>query len=240
MTRTILVTYASPNMTRSRDLCVDSALKHGCTHAWPQSDDTMSFEFRDFNKDILSAERGAGYWLWKPYHIYKAMQLMADGEILVYADAGVEFINNVSHIIDRMDENIFLFTNTHPNHHWTKRSVLDYMVKNWEQQYTADTPWPQVQASVIFLRVCQETRAFIKQWLLYCQFPGMIDDSKGPCGEYPFYQDHRHDQSILTILAARWMYKLHWWPTAYAEHIRIPGDNYPVIFNHHRKRNNEW
>lgn len=236
--RTILVTYASPNMTRSRDLCVDSALKHGCTHAWPQSDDTMSFEFKDFNKDILSAERGVGYWLWKPYFIYKAMQLMADNETLIYADAGVEFINHVSYITTRMDENIFLFTNTHPNHHWTKREVLAAMMPDWDENYTVDTPWPQVQASVIFFRICKETRDFVKRWLLWCQMPGMIDDEKGL--QHPYFQDHRHDQSILSVLATQVAYKLHWWPTAYAEHIRVAGDTYPVMFRHHRKRNNEW
>lgn len=237
--RTILVTYASPNMTRSRDLCVDSALKHGCTHAWPQSDDTMSFEFRDFNKEILNQPRGAGYWLWKPYFIYKAMQLMVNGEILVYADAGVEFINNVSHIIDRMDENVFLFTNTHPNHHWTKQETLDEMWPDWFRFYPdKDSRWPQVQASVIFFRVCKETRDFVKRWLLWCQMPGMIDDEKRQ--QHPYFQDHRHDQSILSVLATQVDYKLHWWPTAYSEHIRVAGDTYPVMFRHHRKRNNEW
>lgn len=238
--RTILVTYSDDAMMLSKQLCADSALKHGCTHAWMQSPDTISYEFKDFNKDIWQpGNRGADcFWLFKPYVIYKAMQLMADNETLIYADAGVEFINHVSYITTRMDENIFLFTNTHPNHHWTKREVLAAMMPDWDENYTVDTPWPQVQASVIFFRICKETRDFVKRWLLWCQMPGMIDDEKDD--QYKFFQDHRHDQSILTILATQQQYKLHWWPTQYSEHIRVPGDTYPVMFNHHRKRNNEW
>jgi hypothetical protein len=240
MSRIILVTFSDASMSISKELCVESALKHGCTHAWPQNPDTISYEFKQVNRDIWQpGNRGADcFWLFKPYIIYKGMLQMQDGEVLIYADAGVEFINDVQHIISRMDENVFLFTNTHPNHHWTKRETLEEMMPGFVEMRDADYVWPQVQASVIFFRICKETIDFVKRWLLWCQMPGIIDDVKGDQKRY--FQDHRHDQSVLTCLATKYVYKLHWWPTAYAEHIRVPGDTYPVMFNHHRKRNHEW
>jgi hypothetical protein len=230
------VTYSDDQMTISRDKCIMSMKKNGVDEV--EGNIALDYHFCSVNSSIIDHPRGAGYWLWKPYVISKMMERCCDGDILIYADAGVEFVNHVSHIIDRMDENIFLFTNTHPNHHWTKRETLDAMMPGWENTYHINTPWPQVQASVIFFKVCQETRNFVKRWLLWCQMPGLIDDSKG--AQKPYFQDHRHDQSILTILATQAGYKLHWWPTAYAEHIRVSGDDYPVMFNHHRKRNNEY
>lgn len=232
------VSYSDDKMTKSKELCSLSMLKNGVDEV--EDNITLDWNFSKFNADILSSPRGCGYWLWKPYCINEIMNRCNDGDMVVYADSGVEFIAPVREIISRMDQNAFLFTNTHPNHHWTKRYALDQMQPGWEKEYDKDTPWPQVQASVIFLKVCEETRRFVKEWLLWAQMPDIISDKPSPQGEYPFYQDHRHDQSIITVLAYRYGYRLHWWPTAYAEHIRVPGDTYPVLFNHHRKRNHEW
>jgi len=232
----LLVNYADHRMTRSQLICSQSAIQFGVETVIPMNPQMISAAFRQFNREILRTERGAGLWLWKPYCIFRTMLNCNNGDILIYADAGVEFINSVQHIIGRMEEDIFLFTNTHPNHHWTKRHVLDTMMPGWESKYQKDTPWPQVQASVIFFRVNDKAKAFVKEWLNYCQMPGMIDDSLGH--EYPFFQDHRHDQSILTILAYKAGYSLHWWPTQYSNHLpRSERDSYPIIFNHTRKRN---
>lgn len=233
-----LVSFADSNMTKALSLCCESAAKYGVDVCWPQNPNTISDEFHYFNKEIFANERGFGNWLWKPYFIYKALLVAEENDILIYSDAGVQFINNVSHIIDRMDQDIFFFTNTYPNHHWTKRYVLDQMMPGWEKVYEVDTPWPQVQASAIFFKVCQKTRDFVKRWLLWCQMPGFINDTTGE--EYRFYQEHRHDQSILTILATQEGYRLHWWPTVYSDHIKVEGDSYPVIFSHHRLRNHEY
>lgn len=231
-----LISYASKNMTQSQQKCVESGLRHGVDmcNKYNPSDIDRNFVYQN---PVLNEPRGAGYWLWKPYIIFKHFDLCGENDTIIYADAGVEFINSIHHIIDRMDQNAFLFTNTHPNHHWTKRYVLDQMLPEWQIIYGKDTPWPQVQASVIILKVCEETRNFVKEWLLWCQMPNIINDVKGPYDELPYFQDHRHDQSVITVLARKYGYKLHWWPSQYAMHIRVPGDDYPVLVNHHRRRN---
>lgn len=243
-----LVTYSDDKMTISKDKCCASALKHGIDVCWPQNPDTISFEFRDFNKEILSAERGCGFWLWKPYHIYKAILQCQEGDYLVWADAGVEFVNSVKEIIDKMDEDIFFFTNGFKHAEWCKHDVIKTILPSlspllYQQADKSWIPSPQVQASCIFFKVNQKTKDFVKEWLLYCQIPGFIDDSPSVLPNYPTFAEHRHDQAILTCLQIKYGYKLHFWPTNYSEHIRHtaqPEDNYPTLFNHHRKRNNEW
>lgn len=228
------ITYADDRMTRSAELCKQSMLKNGVDDV--DENIVLDWNFSKFNADILNNKRGAGYWLWKPYVVNEAMGRLTDDDILVYSDAGIEWLQPVHEIINRMDQNAFLFTNTHPNHHWTKRYTLDTIKPGWNHNIDADSPWPQVQASVIFLKACEETRRFVKEWLLWCQMPDIINDTPSPGGEMAYFQDHRHDQSVLTLMANKYGYRLHWWPTAYAEHIRVPGDTYPVLFNHHRKR----
>lgn len=248
--KTILVTYSDHTMTKSKELCCSSASKHGCDVFYAHNPDTIAQDFKYINQDIFSQSRGAGYWLWKSYVIYKAMiqPSTKEGDIIVYSDAGIEFVNSVRHIIDRMDEDIFFFTNGFPHVEWCKVDVLSAILPGHpDHQLTALDDFgvqpKQVQASVIFFRVNQQTKDFVKEWLLYCQMPGFIDDSPSKLPNYPTFAEHRHDQAICTCLAIKHGYKLHFWPTNYSEHIRHtaqPEDSYPTLFNHHRKRNHEW
>lgn len=249
-----LVTYSDQNMTISRERCIKSALSHGVdsVHEW---DNFMmqETEFYQLNQDIFQeGARGAGcYWLFKPFVIYKALLDMTESDVLCYADAGIEFINDVSHIINVMDEDVFLFGNNWDHVEWCKMDVVkkinySYLEKEgfWNSDY--DT-LKQVQASVIFIRPTQKAKEFIKEWLCYCMMPGLIDDSPSKVPNYPTFSDHRHDQAILTCLAIKYEIMRHWWPASYSNGAFVydkieqyKSDNYPVMFNHTRKRNNEY
>jgi hypothetical protein len=234
------ITYADSKMTISASKCVQSALANGADESYYLTNDNLEEEFYRFNEATLKQERGVGYWLWKPYIVYQTMTDLNDGDILIYSDAGVEFVNNVSEIINRMTEDIFFFTNGFLQKEWCKGDIMN-KINGWYTYETFDQK--QVQASVIFFKVNQRTRDFVKEWLLWCQMPGLIDDSPSRFENCKTFAENRHDQSILTALQIKYGYKLHFWPTNYSEHIRHtaqPEDNYPVIFNHHRKRNNEY
>jgi len=246
-----LVSYADNKMSKSLELCCNSALKNGVDVIWPNNPETISHEFKFFNSDILSQERGSGYWLWKPYFIYKGLLNAKEGDYVIYSDAGVEFVANVNEIIGRMDEDIFFFTNGWLHVEWCKGDVMNTINKCYYEDgefVWGDNPLydyrhiKQVQASVIFFRVNQKTRDFVKEWLLYSQMPGFIDDSSSKVPNYPTFAENRHDQAVLTCVAIKHGYKIdHWWPTIYSAHLpRNERDSYPVLFNHHRKRNDEW
>lgn len=212
-----------------------------------------------------------------------AMNAREEGSTLIYADVGVEFINHVSHIIDRMDQDIFLFGNNWEHAHWCKGDVA---YACWPDNYGGEagsvaSVWgrygKQAQASVIFFRVSDYSRKFVKEWLDWClsgvrigaaitfgkdnaerrderatwsEFRYLIDDSPSFFNNHPEFQEHRHDQAILTTLAYREGIKLHYWPAVYNKggspefvYEKLPeyaGDSYPVLFSHHRKRNHEW
>ena len=261
-----LVTFADESMSRAAELCVDSALQHGVIRGCAVGPSMRPYTWEwllnetDF-KAGHSAEflngRGLAFWSWKPFIIDHAMRQLPDGFHLVYADAGVEFINNVSHVIDRMDQEVFLFGNNWEHAHWCKRDVIDAVwpaPSNSGHNENERVPgwWrfgKQCQASVIFFRVSDYSRKFVKEWLDWCLFEGgrLIDDSPSRAPNHPEFQEHRHDQAILTTLAYREGIKLHWWPASYNDgafaYEKLPcyaGDNYPVMFNHHRKRNHEF
>jgi hypothetical protein len=256
-----LVAFSDESMSRSRQLCAESAKRYGV--------DTVDYwhatEFRD--TPVRTTDRGCGYWAWKPWIINDLMRsaIPCNDDVIIYSDAGVEFINNVNYIIDRMEQDIFLFGNSWEHAHWCKRDIVEAV---WPYTYTPEpisvtpspvgpeykrVPWEafgkQAQASVIFFRVSDYSKQFVAEWLKWCLFEDgrLIDDSPSRAPNHPEFQENRHDQAILTTLAYREGIKLHWWPASYNDgaftYEKLPcyaGDDYPIMFNHHRKRNHEW
>jgi len=58
-------------------------------------------------------ERGAGYWLWKPYIILKTLLYeMEEGDLLLYADSGSEAIGDLRPLFELAEEDdIVIFRN---------------------------------------------------------------------------------------------------------------------------------
>lgn len=239
MTR--LITFTDSNMTIAADICVASALNNNVQETKIFGPKDIDAKFRKANAAILDQSRGCGYWLWKPYFIDLELKKMKDGDILIYCDAGVEIVNNVNHIIDRMDNDIFLFGNMFKHEHWCKGGVIEDMFPSNRANYDK-----QVQASVIFIRNSETSRMLIAGWLKDCQRPGFIDDSPMGFPNHPEFKEHRHDQAILTCIWYRWTGPdLHWWPAMYnAGNFTYEKtgytDTYPVLFHHHRMRNSDF
>lgn len=238
---THLTTYADTSMSLAAQICAASAKANGIDKVWSWTDAAIrQTEFYEQNKAILDQPRGSGYWLWKPFIILDTLQRMKEGEILVYADAGVEFVAPVQHIIDRMTDDIWLFGNMYQHVHWCKADVFGMTGIQYPHKDKK-----QVQASVIVIKNTTYSRSFIYRWLEFCQRPGMIDDTPSGFLDHPEFREHRHDQAIITTLAYQEnMFNLHWWPAMYncgAFTYEKGGytDNYPVLFHHHRCRNNE-
>lgn len=240
---THLVLYGTKEMYRSAVLCKQSAYKQGISYVWQWEEPALkNTEFYEQNKELLDQPRGCGYWAWKPFIILDTLlNRCNDGDICIYADAGIEWVNSSDHIINRMDQDIFLFGNMYNHLHWCKADCWVPILSNQYYGYKGK----QCQASVLFVRKTDKAVEFIKSWLSLCLQAGMIDDSPSKLPNDPEFQEHRHDQAILTCLAIRDGIKLHWWPAMYnnGAFTYEKGnytDTYPVIFHHHRKRNNEW
>lgn len=235
--------YAIDNMSKSLEVCLRAAMVFGKVDvAHGYGPDDIDREFFENNCNILPAEKGAGFWLWKPYVVNKVMNEANDGDVVIYCDAGVEFITDVREIINVMDQDIFLFSNGHQHVHWCKADVIQAILGQ-RAIVMEMVEHQQVQASVIFIKVNGYTRSFIKEWLLWCQMPGFITDEPSKVPNHPEFAEHRYDQAILCCLQIKYGYKLHWWADKMwyeNQRYRWPDDKYPSMFLHHRKRNHEW
>jgi hypothetical protein len=242
MTR--LITFTDDNMTIAAEICKESALQNNVDEARIYGMHDIDKDFKQKNSEIFSAKRGPAYWIWKPYLIDRELSQMEDGEYLIYSDAGVEFVNNINHIIDRMNSDVWVFGNKFKHVHWCKADVMNTVFPGvsphlWENCY-------QAQASVIVFRNSPRSRKFVKRWLDLCQQPGLIDDSPSNAPNHPEFQEHRHDQAILTALVFEADdISLHWWPAMYnaGNFTYDKGtyeDTYPILFHHHRLRNYDF
>ena len=227
------ITFTDHNMTISAEKCKASAEKFGCDSSKIYTPKDIRPIFYNQNKAVLSQERGAGYWLWKPYFIQQRLATMKDGEILVYTDAGVEFVSNVQQLIDEMEGDIMVFGNGHRHGDWCKGDVLVHMGAD---EYVDHD---QVQASCVIIRKSKYIFAFIDEWIEWACQKGFIDDTPSFYANEPTFKEHRHDQAILTNLAIREGIKFNRWPAQYALRGNEKYNNkYGQVFNHHGLRNN--
>src|SRR5689334_13786412 len=110
----VLVNYATSEYFPSQRRLNSSALKHGIKEVISLSPKSIcKTDFYEKNRKILNQNRGAGYWLWKPYIILDSILKLEEHDILVYLDSGTEIIGDLSPLIELCidKEGILLFEN---------------------------------------------------------------------------------------------------------------------------------
>jgi hypothetical protein len=155
----------------------------------------------------LDSPRGAGFWLWKPYIILETLKLLGN-DCLLYCDAGRSSYYRFHSYPRRLERRIhetpqgFVLGPAIPHlgniEQWTKRDCLVLM--------KADTPAILKQPLILtwsLWRRREKSDAFLRTWLAACLDRRCLTDDTNVCGlpNYNEFKDHRHDQSIVSILA---------------------------------------
>lgn len=202
-----LINYADQTYYESQKSNTESALKvGGFDKVISYGVKDLDFEFVSKNKLILEQKRGAGFWSWKPYIISKTLEKINDGDLLFYSDAGCVFIRDINPLIELLDiteQQLILFEleDVHTIRKWTKRDCLVYMGLD-EEKYLDQ---PQLLGGFSVMRKNPFVVSFVQEWLSYAQDPRIITDAPNECGlsNYPEFIDHRHDQSIVSLLGRK-------------------------------------
>jgi hypothetical protein len=155
---------------------------------------------------INKNRRGFGYWIWKPYLIKKNMDIMDDGDILLYSDSGCELgIENKEKLLECFDlvkREKLMATRVAGQIEikWSKKDLIEKICIDDEKHLNS----LQNQATVILLLVCPETRYLINEWYdISCDYHN-IDDSPSISKNYESFIEHRHDQSIFSLLTKKY------------------------------------
>jgi hypothetical protein len=206
------------------------------THVFGVEDIDETFRLKNLN--ILSQGRGAGYWLWKPYFIFKVLSEIDMGDALFYVDAGNIFLNNPSFLFDKLiDNDIILFDNRDgmndgnppPNKDWTKKDTFSIM--GLDNDHCINSP--HVNASYQVYKKTLKTIDFVSELLEWSQNENILTDIPNITGEnYPTFKDHRHDQSVLSLMACKYNLKLEIDPSEWGNKCGLRET--PQLFLHHR------
>lgn len=222
------ITYATPKYIDSAKNIINSAKflgKFDETKLFTNTD--IDDKFLKRNEHILKNERGAGYWLWKPYIILKQLLELNDGDILCYCDTQFLFLDNIDIIIKDIlpeDQDIGI-THNKPN----ERIYLEkqfskgdaFLFMNAFEEEIRNTP--QCWAGFVIFRKSFESILFVSNWLAHAQNEKIINDTPSMIvNNDNYFIDNRHDQTVLSLLAKKWKIKFNNFPLNTLHNIRVP------------------
>jgi uncharacterized protein YndB with AHSA1/START domain len=224
-----IVSYANGQYLLSRKVLMESARRYGIDEFRPWNRaEVERTPFYKMHKSTLDLQRGSGYWLWKPFIIHEVLKEMNAGDLVVYSDAGIEIIDDISPLLQICQQRELLLFAGHyddvgspgPNicSKWTKRDCFVYM--GCDEPYYYESR--MLDASFLVLMKTERSVAFVREWLLYCSQGSLLTDHPNVCDfpNLPNFIEHRHDQSILSLLAARDNIELFRHPSQYGNHLK--------------------
>jgi hypothetical protein len=236
----IICSYGNQPYYKSLDLLERTSYEigkvdefHRYTREWLEST-----EFYKKNQYILDKHRGNGYWMWKPFIILESFNKMDDGDVVLYSDAAINVISDLDQLFSIAQKEkiiVFRLPGGHLNKTWTKKDCFVLMQADLPVYHNAR----QTQGALSLWKKTPETIAVLKTWLNYMKDPRILTDDPNFCGmNCPGFKDHRHDQSVLSILRLKYELEQFRDPTQWGndEIDQFRNSPYPQLFNHHRQK----
>lgn len=179
----------------------------------------IKLRIKNFNYPIKK-KRLYGYACWKPYIIKKYFDELPNGSILQYSDIGCHFnyrgIIRLKKYVEFCEkENVLVFQYRIPDWHkkyenykfqeyfeyeYTKSETLDYMgVKKDSKILNSQQIW----SGCFFIKKNDFGKKILSEWLSLSEIDNIIDDNKSKIDNYKTFIEHRHDQSIFSIICKK-------------------------------------
>ena len=159
-------------------------------------------EFKNKHMHFINNNRRFyGYAVWKPYIVLKELETMKDGDILLYCDAGCELKatgkKRMFEYIDIVKESslgVLGFQLNHLERCWSKMDLINHLkADNFLDTF-------QINSTAFFIRKCEYSTTLFKRWYEIAHNYHLIDDSPSVIPNHPEFNEHRHDQSVFSLL----------------------------------------
>ena len=175
-------------------------------------DKIIVYTEKDFDNDFLEKyenfmmnNTGYGFWIWKSYFIRKTFEIMDDGDILVYADAGCSIIKNIEsykkfkiliNLVNSHHSGSLGFQMDIPEELYTKSAIFKELNADSKEYQKSG----QVMATIFFLRKCVKSIELCNDFYKYSQKIELINNDYDVNNEIATFKAPRNDQSIFSIL----------------------------------------
>ena len=157
-----------------------------------------------------------GYASWKPEIILNFIKKIPENSILQYSDIGCHFNTSGSkrlkeYIEISKKEGILGFQYKTPNFKLEKKLKFQIYLENEYTKsdlfnfFNLDLNSPivdsqQVWSGTMFFKNDLKTKNFLRKWLEICNVNHLVDDSPSKSNNHNNFIEHRHDQSVFSIL----------------------------------------
>ncbi len=222
MTKRVLVTFTDQRMKAARRrLCRQAKEMDVYSDILSASERDLDRDFRHRFKEYLTAEhRGFGYYAWKPQIVLQTLERLNDGDVVHWIDSGCHLnpagrgrLLDFFAMVNEAPSGVQGFECLPPNGSliyrdrqfpnqvesmWTKGDLLDRLQVRDRPEITETQ---QLGATTFFVRKCPASMDFMRHWIaVFSQDFSMIDDRPSRSPNLPGFVEHRHDQSIYSIL----------------------------------------
>lgn len=170
----------------------------------------LDYEFKQKYKNILNANRGGGYWIWKHNIINNLLNEINHNDIVVYCDAGAS-ININPKANKRFSEYISILNDSEFSNlrmeceegfyekYYTYKEIFEHFKVN-PTSIVGETL--QYQAGHMFFKKNKHSSEYFKEYeLLLDKKPYLITDNLPKKNQIKKFVENRHDQSIFSILS---------------------------------------
>ncbi len=169
-------------------------------------EDDLDKEFKSKHREFIeNNKRGYGYWIWKPQVIKQILSKIPENSVIVYADAGCTLDRNkrreLQEYIYSFDQKGVIafewFGDTESK--LTKMDCIHTIFKEGEKTR------PFIATAVMFKKT-KFSVDFVDEWLKYCESDNyhLLDDSPSVLKNTEDFYEHRHDQSIFSLLCKKY------------------------------------
>jgi len=146
--------------------------------------------------------RGGGYWFWKPALLLHHLQHMNDGDYIIYSDVDViSHLSFTAPLLEEMQETghtLAIYQQDWWERDWNKMDVFAAICGN-NADPREDTTG-QYSAMWLTLRKTPSTVRLVETWRDWVSNYHYVSDENSTIPNPSFFQEHRHDQSILSLL----------------------------------------
>ncbi len=201
----VFVSYGDNNFKRSKRRIKREAISSGWfDYIEIFSPEKLTSDFRATFSSILSYPRGAGYWIWKLDVLEQAFSAISEGDIVVYLDSGCH-INHLG--AKRFGDYIEMLR-------YSEFGFISFQLPHLEKEYTTKECFDalripndseirdsgQINATALISKKCDHALAVVADFRRVLTLDPLIITDFYNKSQNTFFIDHRHDQSLLSIL----------------------------------------
>jgi hypothetical protein len=173
---------------------------------------------KKYKEHLILGSRGYGYWSWKPQVILQVFNLIDEGDVVQYSDIGCHLnpkgrarLEDYFEITKQSENGVLAFRSKTREELSQGECFYDYNDINYTKmdliEYFGITDRidllksPQFGGGIGFFRKDVKTIKFLKDWnKVYETDFALADDTPSKIQNHPDFIEHRHDQSIFSLL----------------------------------------